>query len=511
MGKFRIGGNMPQEDMFMKYLHSIGQQLGAMFSAEAAGTVQDAFFRNLSIKPTGMISVNKEVLNKDKEKESMAATLRDMYSKQPIENPYEAAKKARGLKIKSIPINMGTDIAVSEKDQSVPIFGNEQQKAEGYPQYSLQGAEYAPIVDRFVSRITGKPTGIVEMMQNAMTNVKNIPLALFYGENIPISNMKDLLNYALYNKAKEYNPTMNLPGYKITTNSNIKNVTNAYESYHAGGSGSNTAGNPINANAGSEGSVVGITFTALQNKKTGDKYDVSNLRLNKIMLRDKKTNESYVFYNDYNNNVKIQYYDNNGNFKKEDNIENGFARKLTAALRDPNKEIIDKSENNFKEGYATSGTISYNRFNDISMLNITVNSPNITNDDRSGVTDKVTLDPRATKDVSKDNLKRQQELFKNGITQTRFKSALKGKDVYYSIQAKGNKEVTGDDIKILDNIDDFALISLTESIGGSEAKQLKNAFEDKRKNDDYGDDYYKIKAELCAQLASDGERINRGQ
>jgi hypothetical protein len=222
-----------QEELFMKYLHNLGQQIGGMFSEEAAGTVQDAFFKNLKINKTRDISVN-DVISKREEKIN---DIRKEIQKQAtgtegmsLEDATAYAKKNR---LTSIGYNAGNNVSVQGTEGQSPIFGNTSQT---YPAYELQGAEFAPIIENFVKRAVGRDSNINELMKNAMTNVRNIPLAMFYGENVPISNMKDLLTYALYNKAKEYPVNIDVPGFRVTNTEKQGRVGIYYEGSGGGGS-----------------------------------------------------------------------------------------------------------------------------------------------------------------------------------------------------------------------------------------------------------------------------------
>jgi hypothetical protein len=223
-----------QEELFMKYLHNLGQQIGSMFSEEAAGTVQDAFFKNLKINKTRDISVN-DVISKREEKIN---DIRKEIQKQAtgtegmsLEDATAYAKKNR---LTSIGYNSGNNVSVQGTEGQSPIFGN---TGQTYPAYELQGAEFAPIIENFVKRAVGRDSNINELMKNAMTNVRNIPLAMFYGENVPISNMKDLLTYALYNKAKEYPVNIDVPGFRVTNTEKQGRIGIYYEG--SGGGGAN--------------------------------------------------------------------------------------------------------------------------------------------------------------------------------------------------------------------------------------------------------------------------------
>jgi hypothetical protein len=143
-----------------------------------------------------------------------------------------------------------------------------------------------------------------------MSNVRNIPLAMFYGENVPIGDMKDLLTYALYNKAKEYNPMQEESSWSGKI---MPAKMNSVAPYRVSSSGAAIVpyNTPISSNANTPSGRFNLSFTPVKNKN--GRYLLPGIDRKVVGFWDVDSKTSYQFRNEQNGDIYVDKF----NEKKE--------------------------------------------------------------------------------------------------------------------------------------------------------------------------------------------------
>lgn len=499
-------------DMFLKYMHSFAQQLGSMFSEEAAGTVQDAFFKNLNIKKGRSVKVNddinrsnreKEILNLQKELQERISGLKGVPTSE--QEAIEVSKKSGGSSIDYIrtPPRIRTKVGSQEN----PIFGGDTNgNNKEYNEYTLEGGQYAAIVDNFVKRTTGKPSNMTELVANAMSNVRNIPLAMFYGENVPIGDMKDLLTYALYNKAKEYNNFRKDGGYSAEIVPETYGTGNYVDRTRHSGGGSGGGG-------GVGGDITGQARRLLFNTPDGKEavdFDVTEnkdktwnataLPQYKIGIWDKSSGITYEFRNG-KDGLYITPFTNGEKGEQVKETVSNFANKLEQqlALVEKGVNVISwKTPSKFEDG---SSAINYSKKSPTEIKTIAIMST-VVNKNKFPKMGDFLFTPSSTDAVNVDQTR---EKYHNmGVIEKGFIDAMVGKlkeSDFIKIESEGNT-VDGNYDKV-SGLDDNRLESLGKKYRSSAVKTLEKLRAEDPEGYKNNTDYVKTKAAIILDILTE--------
>lgn len=243
---------MATDGIFLKYLDNLSKSLSLAFGTQNADNLMSEFYRNIGVRKKASAILNPEIAESEKRKEDIYDKFKKINLMPGVTNEQRdaAVEYMKKNNVKSMALQGEEGATLKTGGEKLPLFGSSSVSRE-YPTFEVKGV---PInlqeIENYIERVSGKPAGLRALVNNMQSNVRNIPYANYYGENLPIDNMQELAMWSMYNTPDKY-PTFVETQPQILTIPKQPNTTISMQSNRVGRGGGNGGngknGSPIDA------------------------------------------------------------------------------------------------------------------------------------------------------------------------------------------------------------------------------------------------------------------------